>query len=526
MASIRNVGSTWCWLVLVTGCAPGSTESNPAVSAGLRFSNPVLVTDEGEQDALVFVADANDDKWLDVLTWGEGAPYLNVASPEEGLNVPVKLAGLPAGPVRQAAWLDLTGDRCADLLVLDADGKLRRFHSEAIDEYSEHPLKFPELEAVTAFTTLDLDRDGRLDYLLLGTPGEGAAEMGTTHVYLLLGEEGNRFTLAEDLVLAHSSAGGGQTTSFLQPLDLNGDGTWEIVVGAPRVGVGVLVQMERASVDAGLSAPTDAGSDAEGSAVEGNHAEGDAAAAAPVPSGPELLSFSLISASENEDTSSAVFIDANADGDVEWFRFSPEDDVEVRVLGSSGAFEPEDQAKGLGVGQLGCVEDFDNDGKLDVLAVGERLVLTLGTSQLGKFSEGLQLEPGSELPVSSLVCVDVDNDGDLDLVTAGRKGTGLYFNRLEPLQSESANYFDFRFVGADDNTPAVGTRVSLTVGKQVRQRDFLISGQAHLPNSPSLHFGLGSETALDKVEVVWPTSKALDDSDWTANDTVTIIQSE
>lgn len=509
MASFRKVGSTWCWLVCLTGCAQGTTQSTQAPPAGLRFSNPLVVTDEGDSDALVLVADANDDKWLDVLTWSEGAPYINVASPEEGLTVAVKVAGLPPGPVRQAAWLDLTGDQCADLLVLDADGKLRRYNSEAVDEYSEHTLKFPELEPVTAFTALDLDHDQRLDYVLLGTPGDDDAGVGYTHVYVLLGEEGGRFTLAQDLALAHSSGGGSQSTSFLQPVDVDGDGKWEIAVASPRVGVGMLEQAAGTESDAGLLAVGDAGGDAEAPAAS---------------IGPELLRFTLTSAPKDADTSSAVFVDVDADGRAEWFRFASQGDVQVRVLDSSGSFDPSDEADGLGVGNLGCVEDFDNDGKLDVLAVGEDMVLTLGTSNFGKFDEGLQLTPGSQLPVSSLVCVDLDNDGDLDLVTAGRKGTGLYLNRLEPLQSETANYFDFRFVGRDDNAPAAGTRVSLTLGKQVKQRDFLVSGQAHLSGSPVLHFGLGAATVLDKIEVRWPNAEALEDTDWAANDTVTIKQ--
>lgn len=514
MSSIRKVGSSWCWLVLVTGCAQGSAESNQALAPGMRFSNPVLLSDEGEPEALVLVADANDDKWLDVLTWGEGAPYLNVAVPSEGLSTPVKVAGLPTGPVRQVAWLDLTGDQCADALVLDAEGKLRRFHSEAVDEYSEQPLKFPELESLTAFTLLDFDRDGRLDYVLLGSSSEGDAGAGATHVYLLLGEEGNRFTLAEDVALEHSSAGSGQTTAFLQPTDANGDGKWEIVVGAPQVGVGILEQTGAFEADAGPAETTDAGG-----ALEGD-------AATPPVAAPELLRFTLTSADDSEDTSSAVFVDTNADGDVEWFRFSPKDDVQVRALGSSGTFDTDDQASGLGAGKLGCVEDFDNDGRLDVLAVDESIVLTLGTSQFGEFAKGLELEPGSELPISSLVCVDIDTDGDLDLLTAGRKGTGVYLNRLEPLESETANYFDFRFVGTEDNASAVGARMALTLGKKVQHRAFVVSGQAHLPSSPTLHFGLGGETAIDVVEVTWPTGKALEDSDWAANDTVTLTQSE
>ncbi len=496
------------------GVASCAESSGPAPTPpSFRFSSPILITEEADPAAKVFVADANDDSWLDVLTWGEGAPYINIAIAGQGLSQPLKLAGVPGGPIRQAAWLDLTGDQCADLLVIDADGVLRRFHADSVDEYSEQSLALPVLAPLTAFVTLDVNRDGRLDFVLSGesTEADGGDETGV-HLYVLLGAEGGKYTLAHEQ--RFTPTGAGQQAPFLQPTDVNGDGRWDIVAGIPGVGTGWLEQLEPQpdAGDAGASSSLvlDAGLDADVPTVQ-------------PPELPDSFRFRLL-AEDDLDVTGVAFIDYDNDGDVDWFRYS---DEETRVFenDSAGEFDAESAVNGLGVGGLGCVEDFDNDGRLDVLSASSDIVVKLGTSK-STFADGVELAPGSELPISSLVCVDLDNDGDVDLLTAGKKGTGLYLNRLEPLEVEGGNYFDFRFVGTDGNAAALGTTVEVNVGKKKVERHFFASGQPFLSASPSVHFGLGSTSAFDKVRITWPDATAIEDTDWIVNDTVTATQPE
>lgn len=496
------------WAVLVS-CAEGSA---PATSepAELRFSNAVVITKEADSVAKVFAADANDDSWLDVLTWGEGAPYVNLAIADQGLSVPFKLSGVPSGPVRQAAWLDLTGDRCADILVLDGAGQLRRFHSESVDEYSEQSLGLPQTGPLAAFAVLDFNRDGRLDYVLLGEQADGDAGSGVTALSVLLGQAGNRWALVHRATFERGASGSEQTTAFIQPTDVNGDGRWDVVVGVPGVGVGWLQQLEPNLVDAG--APPlggDAGPDAQAPAAEDPE--------------PEFFRFVTLQ-DHDDDASGVVFIDHDNDGDVDWFRFSPDAATQLYTNAGAGEFASKSAAAGLAAGGLGCVEDFDNDGRLDVLSVDDDLVLKLGTSKFNKFTDGLALTPGSSLPVSSLLCVDLDNDGDVDVLTAGENGTGLYLNRLEPLQSRDSNYFDFRFAGNVGNPAALGTALEVVVGKTTWRREFFVAGQAFLSSSPSVHMGLGNAERFESVTITWPDGESVSDSEWTVNDTVTAFQ--
>lgn len=97
---------------------------------------------------------------------------------------------------------------------------------------------------------------------------------------------------------------------------------------------------------------------------------------------------------------------------------------------------------------------------------------------------------------------DLDNDGDLDLITSNvNSEIGLYQNHT------NTNYIQIALNGPSENPLALGTRVYLETqdGKQY-QRQFLTRGfQSSI--SPVLHFGLGDQTQIDRIVVEWPDGK-------------------
>ena len=59
-----------CWfvaLVSVAGCAEGESAPAPLVTGELRFSAPLELAEGNDSRALIAVAEANDDGWLDVF---------------------------------------------------------------------------------------------------------------------------------------------------------------------------------------------------------------------------------------------------------------------------------------------------------------------------------------------------------------------------------------------------------------------------------------------------------------------------
>ena len=99
---------------------------------------------------------------------------------------------------------------------------------------------------------------------------------------------------------------------------------------------------------------------------------------------------------------------------------------------------------------------------------------------------------------------DVDNDGDLDLLIAGR-GVGarrvhLFKNRL----SNGNGWVKLKLQGKTSNRDAVGARVTLTAGGVTQMQD-VRGGEGHFnPQRPLvLHFGLGKATSVTAVKVRW-----------------------
>ena len=93
---------------------------------------------------------------------------------------------------------------------------------------------------------------------------------------------------------------------------------------------------------------------------------------------------------------------------------------------------------------------------------------------------------------------DIDNDGDLDLlVTNNGQTADLLRNDTAP-----GNALLVRLVA---RASAVGARVRVVTGQRTQMRD-VRAGSSYLgQNDQRLHFGLGAATAVDRIEVKWPS---------------------
>ena len=118
---------------------------------------------------------------------------------------------------------------------------------------------------------------------------------------------------------------------------------------------------------------------------------------------------------------------------------------------------------------------------------------------------------GFDIPSFSngAVYVDLDNDGDLDLVFNNiNDQASIYQNKLRQLQPENSNYLDISFKGNAQNINGIGSKVSIyydhgnkQVGEQSPFRGYLSSIQN------TVHFGLGKIVVIDSVIVEWPDQR-------------------
>ena len=102
---------------------------------------------------------------------------------------------------------------------------------------------------------------------------------------------------------------------------------------------------------------------------------------------------------------------------------------------------------------------------------------------------------------------DLDNDGDLDLVTNNvNEKAFIYRNNSREL--DSLNFIKIRFLGAAENRSGIGAKVEVfNSGKVQSQLNFPTRGfMSAVP--PELHFGLGKNKNIDSLKVTWPDFSA------------------
>ena len=117
---------------------------------------------------------------------------------------------------------------------------------------------------------------------------------------------------------------------------------------------------------------------------------------------------------------------------------------------------------------------------------------------------------GDEEPTFSngAVYVDLDNDGDLDIVTNNldEHATILRNNARE---ISSNNFLQLIFNGSEANKYGVGATVKVYLKNDdvlVRQ---LVNGRGYLSSvSNKLHFGLGQTSIIPKIEIIWSDGRS------------------
>jgi enediyne biosynthesis protein E4 len=171
--------------------------------------------------------------------------------------------------------------------------------------------------------------------------------------------------------------------------------------------------------------------------------------------------------------------------------------------------------------------DYDNDGWQD-LFVGNGHVYPIvdehqwGTSYAqqsllfhnlrnGKF-ERIGAPPASPLAQAwsarGIAVGDLDGDGRLDVVI---NNADAQPSVLKNAGSPVGHWLQLRLIGdVSKKSPrqAIGAIAYLTSGK-TRQRQDVISGSSYASqNDMTVHFGLGSAAAVDKLEIKWPDGSA------------------
>ena len=170
---------------------------------------------------------------------------------------------------------------------------------------------------------------------------------------------------------------------------------------------------------------------------------------------------------------------------------------------------------GWGVGFV----DIDNDGLLDLFVANGHVypdVEKTGTSTYhqrnllfrnqgkGRFSKVTSSAGGGlEIARSSRGAAfgDYDNDGDIDILISNIDDHPTLLRNDTP----GGRWITMRLVGVKSNRDGIGAKVTLVAGGR-RQVAEVRAGSSYVSNNDiRLHFGLGTEVAVNEVEIRWPS---------------------
>lgn len=102
---------------------------------------------------------------------------------------------------------------------------------------------------------------------------------------------------------------------------------------------------------------------------------------------------------------------------------------------------------------------------------------------------------------------DLDNDGDLDLVTNNVNQPAFVYEN-QAVKQNNNHYLAIKLKGADANTQGIGAKVTVYSGNKTQYIEQMPTRGFQSTVTPVLHFGLGKQNQIDSLRITWQRGKS------------------
>ncbi len=227
------------------------------------------------------------------------------------------------------------------------------------------------------------------------------------------------------------------------------------------------------------------------------------------------------------------FGDIDNDGDLD--AIITNDDITIQLFKNDGTAHFTEFTTGSGLEVTGFflqekMEDFDNDGFLDLLtAGGDYYFHGNGNGTFTQVSNYLPHPTGTPA-LHSMGIGDLNHDGFIDIYASYGGGyvspSSSHRDELYVNNGNTNHWLNFNLRGKTSNRDALGARVTLygPWGKQIRE---VRGGESYgIVTSFTCHFGIGANLKADSAIVRWPSGVKDTYRNIAANQWVSVTENE
>ncbi len=182
----------------------------------------------------------------------------------------------------------------------------------------------------------------------------------------------------------------------------------------------------------------------------------------------------------------------------------------------------------VGYGIQVAMEDFDNDGFIDIIMTttdgDHKIFMNNGDFTFTTLASGLNTNGNV---IQSAAVGDLNNDGFIDIAAGYADGFNNPSNINDQLflsEGNDNNWTKIILEGVESNINGIGARVEIegVWGKQTRE---VRAGESYgTQNSLMSHFGIGTATEIDKLTISWPSGIVDEINNPNINENITVIE--